>query len=206
MSNTSAIIALSLLSYLVGSIPFGLLIARLRKIDLRSSGSGNIGATNVFRTVGKSWGILTLALDALKGGLPAAYFPLALPSSAWDPSHLGLLFGLLAIAGHTWPVYLRFHGGKGVATSAGVLIALAPAVMGVGFLIFAALLAATGYVSVASMGAAVAATVAGWVLHRQDGLALPMALTCLAALILWRHRANIQRLLRGEENRLVRKK
>lgn len=202
LSTPTSITCLSALAFLLGSIPFGLLLAKMRNIDLRATGSGNIGATNVFRTVGKSWGLLTLVLDALKGYIPAALFPRMLPAAAMEAVHLGLLFGMLAIVGHTWPIYLRFKGGKGVATSAGVLIALAPATVGAGLVAFVLLFAATRYVSAASMGASCVVAVSGWVLYRHDGFLLPIALTCLAMLIVWRHRANIQRLLRGEENRL----
>lgn len=202
LSPTLSMISLGALAYFLGSIPFGFIIATLRNIDLRAAGSGNIGATNVFRTVGKSWGILTLFLDALKGYIAAALLPRMLDTSPAEAVHLGLLFGVLGIAGHTWPIFLRFKGGKGVATSAGVLLALAPATMGAGLVAFALLFAMTRYVSAASMGASLVVAVSGWVLHRQDGFLLPMTLTCLAVLIVWRHRANIQRLVRGEENRL----
>ena len=122
------IAAFGVVSYLLGSIPNGLLIARVKGIDIRKVVSGNIGATNVYRSVSKSLGILTFVLDALKGAIPALWFPVQAAHCAQSPlpPWLPLLFGGLAIAGHTWPVYLKFKGGKGVATSAGALIGIAP--------------------------------------------------------------------------------
>lgn len=189
--------ALLFASYLIGSIPFGWLFARMRGVDLRKVGSGNIGATNVFRAVGKGWGSLTLFLDAAKGWGPAVLFPLLLQGTATP--HAGLAFGVAAIVGHTWPVYLRFRGGKGVATSAGVLLGLAPAAVGVGVLVFAALLGLSRYVSLGSMGAAIAVPAAGWLFYRGQGLTLPSVLTLLGALIVWRHRTNLRRLMEGTE-------
>lgn len=202
MHEASSILFFGILSYFLGAIPFGLIIAKMRNVDLYSIGSGNIGATNVFRGVGKIWGLVTLVLDALKGFIPATLFPtiMTLPNQG---THVGLAFGILAILGHTFPVYLRFKGGKGVATSAGVLSALAPAAMCIGVVAFTTLFVATRYVSVASMGASCIVAIASWFLYREGG-SLPMALTCLAMLVVWRHRTNIQRLIRGEEDRLTR--
>jgi glycerol-3-phosphate acyltransferase PlsY len=190
------------LAYLVGSIPFGLLFSKMRGVDLRRVGSGNIGATNVFRAVGKGWGLLTLLLDAMKGWGPAVLFPVLLSMEGATAENAGLAFGVAAIAGHTWPIYLRFRGGKGVATSAGVLLGLAPAAVGIGLLVFAGLLAVTRYVSLGSIGAAVAVALSGWLLYRSTGLTLPGVLTLLAALIVWRHRSNLRRLLAGTEQKL----
>ena len=200
---TGIVTGLAVLSYLLGAIPNGFLIARAKGIDIRKVGSGNIGATNVYRSVSKSLGLLTFALDAVKGAVPAAVFPL-LGSKVLGgslPVWSSLLFGGLAIAGHTWPIYLKFKGGKGVATSAGALIAIAPAAVGVGFVIWAVALVVSRYMSVASIVAAVAVPVAGWFFYRAQGLALPVALAVLGALIVWRHKGNIQRLISGSENR-----
>ena len=194
-------ILFGILAYLLGAIPFGFVIAKMRNIDLRNIGSGNIGATNVFRSVGRIWGFLTLVLDALKGFVPATLFP-AIVKAPYEDLHMGLVFGLLAILGHTFPIYLCFKGGKGVATSAGVLAALAPAAMGIGVVAFTILFVATRYVSVASMGASCIVATASWFMYR-EGNSLPMALTCMAILVLWRHRTNIQRLIRGEEEQLT---
>lgn len=204
-SNGSFMItaALALLSYLLGAIPNGFLIARAKGIDIRKVGSGNIGATNVYRSVSKPLGLLTFFLDAVKGALPALLFPwlVAVQAGAAQPSWLPLLFGVLAIAGHTWPVYLGFKGGKGVATSAGALLGIAPAAMGAGFLCWIILLVGSRYMSVASIAAAVAVPAAGWWLYRAGGLVLPVALTVLGALIVWRHKGNIRRLIDGTESR-----
>ena len=193
------------LAYLVGALPFGLLLARLNGVDIRAVGSKNIGATNVFRCVGKGWGILTFVLDAVKGLVPALVFPMlgksGLPAFQGLENSFGLLCGIAAILGHNFPIYLGFKGGKGVSTSAGVLIGVAPAAVGVGLLGWIVLLITTRYVSVASIGAAALVPLAGWWLYLHDGLFLPCALTVLGALVILRHAKNIQRLVAGTENR-----
>ncbi len=193
---------LAIVSYLMGAVPFGLLVARLKGVDITKVGSGNIGATNVFRSVSKPLGVLTFVFDALKGWLPAWFFPAwaTAAGQASDPS-LGVLYAVAAIAGHTWPVYLKFKGGKGVATSAGALIGIAPKAVAVGLVVWLLLMIITRYVSVASIAAAAAVAVAGWKFYAHDGLKLPMALTLLAVLIVWRHRGNIRRLAAGTEHR-----
>ena len=198
----------AVLSYLLGAIPNGFLIARARGIDIRTVGSGNIGATNVYRSVSKSLGILTFVLDAVKGAVPALVFPLLASTlaNAVTPDWLPLLFGGLAIAGHTWPVYLGFKGGKGVATSAGALIGIAPAAMGIGVACWLVALISTRFMSVASIVAAVAVPAAGWWLYSSRGVALPVALTLLGALIIWRHKGNMKRLMSGTESRFEFKK
>lgn len=199
-----AMIALfGILSYLLGAVPFGLLVARARGIDIRKVGSCNIGATNVFRCVGKGWGILTFLLDALKGFVPACLFPLLLGRLTGQPAPpaSGLVFMLLAIAGHNWPVYLGFKGGKGVATSAGGLLGVAPAAVGIGLAVWVAVFALSRYVSVASIVAAAAVAVSAWLLYASAGLLIPIAMTLLAAVLIVRHRANIRRLMQGTENR-----
>jgi len=205
---TLVIAAFGVLAYLLGAIPNGFLIAKAKGIDIRKVGSGNIGATNVYRSVSKALGILTFALDSLKGAIPALWFPVQAAHCAQTslPAWLPLLFGGLAIAGHTWPVYLKFKGGKGVATSAGALIGIAPAATGIGVLCWFVTLVTIRYMSVASIVAAVAVPAAGWWLYRANGLALPLALTALGALIIWRHKGNIQRLMNGSESRFEFKK
>jgi glycerol-3-phosphate acyltransferase PlsY len=196
--------ALLLGAYLIGAIPFGLLIGLSRGIDVRTCGSGNIGATNVFRSVGKGWGSLALLLDVLKGLLPALLFPLLvgrLTQTPLDNTHR-LLCGCAAVAGHNWPVYLRFKGGKGIATTAGALIGIAPAALGIGLLAWVASFACTRYVSLASILAAMVIPMAAWWLYRADGLATPIALTCLGLIAIWRHRANIGRLVAGSESKI----
>jgi glycerol-3-phosphate acyltransferase PlsY len=205
---TAVISAFAVLAYLLGAIPNGFLIAKAKGIDIRQVGSGNIGATNVYRSVSKALGILTFALDAIKGAVPALLFPILVTgcSNAAAPAWLPLLFGGLAIAGHTWPVYLKFKGGKGVATSAGALIGIAPGATGIGVLCWLIALVGTRYMSVASIVAALAVPAAGWWLYRGQGLALPIALMLLGLLIIWRHKGNIARLTNGTESRFEFKK
>lgn len=196
------VIVLVILSYLIGGVPFGLLIGKSRGIDIRSAGSGNIGATNVMRVVGKSWGILTLVLDALKG-LGAVL--LAQFAGAEAPEWLGLACGCAAILGHSYPVYLKFKGGKGVATSAGVLIGVAPAAFGVGIGVFAVLFALFRYVSLGSIAAAIAVPVASFLFarsHDEPNYFTTYVLVVLGVVVIWRHRENIRRLLAGTENRV----
>ncbi len=193
---------LTIIAYLFGAVPFGLVVAKSRGINIREQGSGNIGATNVFRVVGKGWGIFTLVLDALKGFIPAFVFPmLGNLDSEW-----GVLFGLVAIMGHTFPVYLKFKGGKGVATSAGMLLGVAPAAVGVGLVFWVVCMVLTRYVSLSSIVAAIAVAVAVWLDPGQDSLLVKIALTVLALLVVWLHRANVGRLLNGTENRFGKKK
>ncbi len=195
-------------AYLLGAIPFGLLIAKARGVDIRKVGSGNIGATNVFRAVGKGWGLTAFACDALKGFVSTSLPPL-LAKAMGVTSGVGLLplaCACLAIAGHNWPVYLRFKGGKGVATSVGTLFGLAPISAGIGLSTWALVFLASRYVSLASIAAAL--TVAGsvWVFYNRTGWLVPAVLTLLCALVIVRHKSNIQRLLHGVENRFEFKK
>jgi glycerol-3-phosphate acyltransferase PlsY len=209
MSMPLIVTLLTLFAYLLGAIPNGLLIGRIKGVDIRKVGSGNIGATNVFRSLGRGWGILTFVLDALKGLIPALVFPLLIARLMGQPLNrdYGILFGIAAIAGHNWPVYLRFKGGKGVATSAGVLIGIAPAAVLIGALCWGIVCALSRYVSLASIAAAVAVPIAGWILYLpQRGPLLPGVLTLLGAVIIVRHRANIKRLRTGTENRFGNKK
>jgi glycerol-3-phosphate acyltransferase PlsY len=194
-------ILLSVAAYLFGAVPFGLLVAKSRGVDIRTQGSGNIGATNVFRVIGKGWGIFTFVLDALKGFIPSFFFPrLAGLDTEW-----GVLFGIAAILGHSFPVYLKFKGGKGVATSAGMLLGVAPVAVGVGFVSWALCMVVSRIVSLSSIVAAIAVAIAVWVLDPK-ALVVNIALTILAMLVIWLHRANIRRLLNGTENRFGKKK
>ena len=194
-------------AYLLGSVPFGLLLARLKGVDIRKVGSGNIGATNVFRSVSKPLGVATFACDMLKGFVPAFVFPW-LMAKAGRPafSEFGLLCGCVAITGHNWPVFAGFKGGKGISTSAGVLFGVAPAAVGVGLAAWIVLLVVTRYVSVASIGAAVVVPASAWILYLNKGWILPTALTLLGALAVWRHKGNIERLVKGTEHRFSFKK
>ena len=210
------LVGLAAASYLLGAVPFGLLIGFARGVDIRTVGSKNIGATNVLRSVGKPWGIATFVLDALKGLVPTLLFPIVgnrlgadfLPSETlWQASQsleiAGLVGGAAAILGHTFPVYLGFKGGKGVATSAGVVLGLAPLAVVVGLSVWAIFFYSFRYVSLASIVAAGAVAGFGW--WRYDGRLIPVALTVLSLLVILRHHANIRRLLNGTENRFAKK-
>jgi len=203
MTTAAVYIACGLIAYLAGAVPFGLLIARAAGVDIRRAGSGNTGATNVFRCVGKGWGILTFACDAMKGCLPVLLLPPAAARLTGIPYGDGLAVacGCMAVVGHNWPVYAGFKGGKGVATSAGVLLGIAPLAMGIGIAAWLLVFLIGRYVSLASMAAAAGLATASWFMYYARGPAIPSALTFLAALTMWRHKANIRRLLQGTENR-----
>jgi acyl phosphate:glycerol-3-phosphate acyltransferase len=188
------------LSYLSGSIPFAAIAGKLRGVDLRKHGSGNLGATNVFRVLGWKIGLLVFLADALKGALPVLYLPPRIVSPR-DPILWAIACGIAAIAGHVRPIFLKLHkGGKGVATAAGVFFALAPIPMTVTFVVFAVVVFATGYVSLGSM---ICAVVLPAFLLVTLGLRSPLlAVSAIIALfVFWTHRSNIGRLRRGEEHR-----
>ena len=197
-------------SYLIGSIPFGYLAGRLCGIDIRTKGSGNIGATNALRVLGKKWGYSVFLLDFLKAWLPvklALGWGIALmvhPASA-----PGALAGLCALLGHSFPIWLGFKGGKGIASSAGVMVGLfSLAVFLVCLGMWLLLFTVTRYVSIASIVAAVSLPAAVGILvllHRADWLGFTVSIV-MAALAIWRHRSNIVRLRAGTEPRFERKK
>jgi len=180
--------------YLLGSIPFGLILTRLGGAgDIRAIGSGNIGATNVLRTGRKGLAAATLAFDLLKGLLPT------LAASHWFGPDMAVLTGLGTVLGHCFPVWLRFKGGKGVATAAGVVLALSPATLLAILVLFVVLVWATRYVSLGSVSAAAAAPVVAWLLERYQ---LAELFLIIAVIVVFMHRANIGRLLKGTENKL----
>ena len=213
-------------AFLAGSIPFGPIVARLRGVDLRKVGSGNIGATNVSRALGWRWGVLVYVLDAAKGAAPV------LAAGAWagtlgrDPAEVAradmwwwLMLPIAAVLGHMFSPFVGFKGGKGVATGSGAMLAVypvltAPLLIAIG--LWAVLLASTRYMSVASIAAAAAiplavAAIAG--LRTGDGTpdgelpvahALPAIIVTagVAALVVWKHRSNLERILKGTEPRL----
>ncbi len=195
------IAVLTIIAYLFGALPFGLLVANARGVDIRSQGSGNIGATNVFRCVGKGWGIFTFLLDALKGFISAFVFPML---ADLNPEY-GVLFGIVAIIGHTFPIYLKFKGGKGVATSAGVLLGVAPMAIAVAMACWAICMAVSRYVSLSSIVATITAAITVWV-QGDKGMIVKLALTLMSLLVIWLHRANIKRLLNGTESRFGKNK
>jgi glycerol-3-phosphate acyltransferase PlsY len=200
--------ATALAAYLLGSIPTGYLVGRARGVDIRSVGSGNIGATNVMRVLGKPIGILVLLADALKGGLATGLLPgLAMRWSGAvggaPPEWLQILAGVSAILGHNYTCWLRFKGGKGIATSAGVLVVLMPKAFAVCLGVWLLVFARSRIVSLASIAAAVALPIALVAFGRS--LTLILVGAGLGALAIYRHRSNIQRLLAGTEPRVGRK-
>ncbi len=193
-----------LAAYLLGSIPFGWILVRtLKGIDLRSVGSGNIGATNAMRVLGRPLGILCFALDFAKGYLPVRFF------AQWavdGPEELPLLrvaCGAAAVLGHVFPIYLRFRGGKAVATGCGGIVAIDPMLFVIGGIAWLVVLATTRYVGLASMVMGIAWTIAAALRAptKPYGSEFVVATAVLAGLILWRHRANIRRMLDGTERR-----
>lgn len=183
-------------AYLIGAIPFGLLYSLyVEREDLRTEGSGNIGATNVLRNFGWAPGIFTLLLDAAKGALPSY---LALRFFPDDPL-IWILVGAAAIVGHIFPVYLGFDGGKGVATSAGVFGVLLPIPLIVGLTGFGVMVGLTRYMSVGSLTGALLLPASGCYLYGYEHPVVVGAWV-LAAVVYWRHRENIRRLVRGEES------
>jgi glycerol-3-phosphate acyltransferase PlsY len=197
-----------LIAYLVGSIPFGVVLARLAGgVDIRKVGSGNIGATNVARVLGAKFGLMVLVLDCLKGALPTALLPVLLaPSSGEGSVHLAVVSGVAAIVGHMFPCWIGFRGGKGVATALGVAIVLAPIATGVAFLVFAGCFAIWRIVSVSSIAAACAFCAAE--LCRllpapfdEAHWSVAVFSVIVPLLIVVRHRSNLGRIWRREEPR-----
>lgn len=185
-------------SYLLGSIPFGQIAAHIKGIDLREHGSGNVGATNAIRILGKKFGIPVLLADIGKGWAAAALVPRAFGLGSPEA---GILCGVASVVGHIWPATLKFRGGKGVATSAGVLFALAPWATLVGLLTFLIVLLVFRYVSLASLSASVALVSVLWI--RPAPLSLRLAGTALGVVVVLRHRSNVSRLLAGTEARVL---
>jgi len=222
-----------LLAFLMGSIPFGLIIAKIKGVDIRQHGSGNIGATNVLRVIGMKYGISCLLLDALKGFLPVAIaanliqitgrpvqIPLGLPETwalilpatdALTAQIAHIATALCAVLGHNYSPWIGFKGGKGIATSAGVLLALMPFAVLLLLVIWLLLFVTTRYVSIASVGASLALPLltlwGSWHHGRiQDGSwnkPLFVFSLIIAILATWKHRSNLQRLRDGTENRFI---
>lgn len=214
----SAYLSALILGYLFGSIPSGYIVGRWRGVDLRREGSGNIGATNAVRVLGKKWGGLVFAADALKGALAVVCGFQAAKFFGMSEQHVinaGVVAAICAVVGHNYPVWLNFQGGKGIAVSAGIMLALfPPLVFTFGLVVWLALFFGTRYVSVASLGSAVALPTAAVALHffgRGDGFfgQCDWVRTSIAAIMcvlaVWRHKPNIERLLAGTEKRFERK-
>ena len=188
-------------SYLLGAVPTSYLAGRLfRGIDLREHGSRNLGATNLYRVLGWRYAVPVGLLDAAKGLVPVLVFAPRVSSSEL----FALICGLVAVVGHVFSVFVGFKGGKGVATAAGVMLGLTPAALGVAVLVWVALVYLTGYVSVGSMAAAAIFPLAVYLLEPPARPAMLWLDIAVAAAIVWLHRGNIQRLLKGTENRFGR--
>lgn len=184
-------------AYLVGAIPFGLVIGRLAGADVRQAGSGNIGATNVGRVLGRKLGVVTLVCDVLKGFLPvwaaAQFLPDSIPQREWALA----LTGLAAVLGHMFPVYLLFKGGKGVATALGVFVFFSPGSILVSLLLFVGVVAFSGFVSAGSLAASALIPLWLWLLGQPVSV---LVMAGVVVVLIWvKHRSNIRRLLRGEE-------
>jgi glycerol-3-phosphate acyltransferase PlsY len=200
-----------LVAYLFGSIPWGYIAGRLNGIDVRKHGSGNIGATNILRVIGKPWGFGVFFADALKGFL-AVRAALLLVANTAGAAEFAEFYAILAaaacVAGHSFPVWLQFKGGKGVATSAGALFGVVPIASISIFLVWLVVFLTTRYVSLASIVAALALpVVVGVLVHLKltQGNVLLFFSMAMTALVVWRHRSNISRLLNGTEQRFARK-
>ena len=189
------------LSYLIGATPTSYWIGRaVHGLDLREHGSGNLGATNALRVLGWKSAVPVVVVDIAKGWVPAALFPaLVGVSFPWS-----FAFGLAAILGHMFSFWVRFKGGKGMATGAGTFLALAPAAVGAGFVIWLGITLATGYVSLGSIIVAAALPPLIAFTPHEGGMTLVWLAAALAVFIIWKHRSNIGRLRRGEENRMGR--
>ena len=210
-------------AYLLGSIPFGYLAAKAKGIDIRSVGSGNIGATNAMRVLGKPTGIFVLLMDAIKGYVACAFLaPLVYNWLAPHYSDPGdfiplqrvptdfqiwfyVVAGVCAVLGHNYTCWLKFKGGKGIATTAGVYIALAPWALLIALVVFILAVAITRYISIGSITAAIVLPAVVWAMPPHNIL-LGVVTTALGALAIYKHKSNIQRLMAGTENRFGKKK
>jgi glycerol-3-phosphate acyltransferase PlsY len=211
MSTIAAYALIAFVAYLIGSIPFGFLVANARGVDIRQHGSGNIGATNVWRVLGRKYGLLTFAGDVVKGlvaVLVGGWIARHFPGTFRDSAFAGITAAIGCILGHSFPAWLHFQGGKGVATSLGVIIGMMPIASVIVFALWAVIFKVSRFVSLASIVAAAALPVVVAMLRFTgrygDG---HFYFACAAAaLVNHRHRANIQRLLAGTENRFAKRR
>ena len=188
-------------AYLAGSIPFGFLIGKMRGVDVRTVGSKNIGATNVFRTVGKKWGLLAFLCDFLKG-----FVPVLLAKKFGGEAHLPLAVGLMTVVGHMFTCFMKFKGGKGIATGFGMLVALLPWLVLTAFGLWAVTVWLSHYISLGSCLAAAFLAVGVWFpwLGSEGWRNLPLSIvvTLVALVAIYKHKTNIRRLIDGCENRI----
>ena len=191
----TTIIPLILFSYLLGSVPTGYLISKhVMGIDIRQHGSGNPGAANVYRIVGKWAGITTFLIDALKGFIPVCLARYFCPDNYW----VAIACGVIAILGHMWTIYLKFRGGKGVATSAGVFAAILPIPTALAFLSFVICVALWGRISIGSICACIVLPICSFFIGNHP-LSVNMMVTAIGALVIYKHVPNIKRLLQQKE-------
>jgi len=207
MKDWLSVVAVYLVpAYLVGSIPWGYLFGRFKGVDIRQHGSGNIGATNAWRVLGRGWGSATFVLDFLKVPFAAAVtgllgsLILRAPLGDWAHAMIGIAPFLGAVLGHNYSLYLAFRGGKGIATSAGGLLWLMPTAFLTVALSWGLIFGISRYVSLASVVAALVLPVTAFLLYRDQAL-LWIFSTFLSAMAIWRHRSNLERLMRGTEHR-----
>jgi glycerol-3-phosphate acyltransferase PlsY len=194
-------------AYFLGSLPTGFLVARAKDIDIRKVGSGNIGATNAMRILGRPAGSFVLLVDALKGFAAVclcAFLGRKFYATA-DLETLCIVAGIGAVLGHNYTCWLKFKGGKGIATTAGVYLALAPWALLVALVVFILSVVLTKYVSVGSVTSAIALPATVWVMTPHN-VFLGSVTTALGALAIYKHKSNIQRLMKGTENRIGQKK
>jgi len=182
-------------AYLIGSIPFGFLIGKMRGVDVRTVGSKNIGATNVYRTVGKKWGFLAFFCDFLKG-----FAPTMLAMGQYGLTDLTVVVGFACVIGHTLTVFMKFKGGKGVATAFGMLMALLTVPVLIAFGVFVVTVWLSHYISLGSCLAALTIAALSWFVPAP--LLLKILVTVLGVFIVYKHKSNIQRLLKGCENKI----
>jgi len=200
------IILAIIISYLIGAVPTGYIFAKvLRKIDIREHGSGNIGATNVLRVVGKLPGIIVFIIDVLKGLVAVTIIPIALTvlldGRLAMPIYIKILFGAAAIVGHMWTCFLGFKGGKGVATTAGVIVGLAPGILLAAFLVWLAVFYAWKYVSLASICASISLPIFAVIFKEHIFFICFCAILCIIGT--YAHRPNIKRLIQGTESKFI---
>ncbi|MBF0215471.1 MAG: glycerol-3-phosphate 1-O-acyltransferase PlsY [Candidatus Omnitrophica bacterium] len=194
------------LAYLLGSLPTAYIFGKtLKNIDIREHGSGNMGATNVFRTVGKTPGLIVLVIDFLKGLLAVTMIPIILkrfiPAYAENSAWILILFGVAVICGHVWTIFLNFKGGKGVATTAGVLAGISPLILILCLAVFSTVFYIWRYVSLGSIIAALFLPIFAVIFN--NNIYYVLFCSGLTILAIIKHRENIRRLIRGEEKRLI---
>lgn len=194
-----------LLAYLAGSFPTAWLVGRARGLDLGSVGSGNYGATNVFRNLGWGPALVVVAVDVAKGFFPVEFLPGWLSAGALSGVGYQVLLAVTAVLGHVFSIFLRFRGGKGVGTAAGAFLALAPGALLAAALVWALIVVWRRIVSLASLAGTLALLVAVWAGYGREPGAWPLLLvtTLLTAFVFWTHRDNIGRLRRGEEKQIL---